>query len=87
MEKHLKINPSHLGLRHLWIHLMELSPTPEVAQDECFPERLIDLAPDIGHLGHMATHIDILVGNYESSLEKNKQAVLADEKYLKYRQD
>ena len=74
MEKHFKENPNHAGLRHLYIHLMELSPTPEFASDKLFPSPLNTLAPDLGHLCHMATHIDILEGDYERCVELNIKA-------------
>jgi tetratricopeptide (TPR) repeat protein len=40
------------------------------------------MAPDAGHLNHMPTHIDVLVGDYLRVVESNSQAIEADEKYL-----
>ena len=47
---------------------------------------LVELAPEIGHLAHMATHIDIQIGDYEESIYKNNLGLVADLKYLKYRE-
>ncbi|KAI1082151.1 TPR domain protein [Whalleya microplaca] len=67
----------HPGLLHLYIHLMEMSATPEAALDAA--NTLRDLVPDSGHLDHMPTHIDVLVGDYQSAIESNQKAILADE--------
>lgn len=71
---------AHPGLLHLYVHLMEMSPFPELAIPAS--ERLRDLVPDSGHLVHMATHIDLLCGNYQNVVRWNEKAVAADEKYL-----
>jgi tetratricopeptide (TPR) repeat protein len=39
--------------------------------------------PDAGHLIHMPTHIDVLVGDYESCVEYNHHAILADLKIMR----
>lgn len=52
----------HPGILHLYIHLMEMSATPEVALMPA--DHLRDLVPDAGHLCHMPSHLDILVGDY-----------------------
>ena len=72
----------HPGLLHLFIHLMEMSPTPEAALRH--GDRLTGLAPDSGHLMHMATHIDVLCGDYQNVIERNAVAVRADRKYKTY---
>ena len=71
---------SHLGLLHMYIHLMEMSPHPERALSA--GDRLVDLAPDAGHLVHMPTHIDVLCGHYHNVVERNSDAIVADRKYL-----
>ncbi|KAI1863406.1 uncharacterized protein JN550_009517 [Neoarthrinium moseri] len=70
----------HPGLLHLYIHLMEMSPTPEAAKPAADQLRL--LVPDGGHLNHMPTHIDMLIGDYESGISSNQRAIAADEKFL-----
>ncbi|WP_170338388.1 tetratricopeptide repeat protein [Ruegeria arenilitoris] len=70
---------SHPGLLHLYVHLMEMSPTPEKALKA--GDVLRTLVPDAGHLVHMPTHIDVLCGHYQNVVHWNEQAVIADLKY------
>ncbi|KAI1464875.1 TPR domain protein [Daldinia caldariorum] len=67
----------HPGLLHLYIHLMEMSTTPEAALDVA--NTLRDLVPDAGHLIHMPTHIDIILGDYQNAIESNQKAIIADD--------
>lgn len=69
----------HPGLLHLYVHLMEMSPHPEVALRA--GDRLRDLTVDMGHLTHMPTHIDIQCGFYRDALYWNQRAIVADRKY------
>ena len=69
----------HPGLLHLHVHLMEMSPHPEVALKT--GDRLRDLTVDMGHLTHMPTHIDIQCGFYRDALYWNQRAIIADRKY------
>jgi len=69
----------HPGLLHMYIHLMEMSPTPEKALRH--GDRLVDLVPDSGHLVHMATHIDVLCGDYHNVVYRNQRAAEVDRKY------
>ena len=66
----------HPGLLHLYVHLMEMSATPEAALKA--GDALRDLVPDAGHLVHMPTHIDIQCGDYQSVYYWNRKAVEAD---------
>ncbi len=70
----------HPGLLHMYIHLMEMSPTPEKALPH--GDRLVDLVPDSGHLVHMATHIDVLCGDYQNVVWRNHRAARVDRKYF-----
>jgi tetratricopeptide (TPR) repeat protein len=70
----------HPGLLHLYIHLMEMSPTPEKALPH--GDRLVRLVPDSGHLVHMATHIDVLCGDYHNVVARNRQAARVDRAYF-----
>ena len=72
--------PPHPGMLHMYIHLMEMSPFPEQALLAC--EQLRGLVPDSGHLQHMATHIDVLCGDYLSVVNWNEEAIRADRRYL-----
>ncbi|MEZ5924034.1 MAG: hypothetical protein R3D57_06580 [Hyphomicrobiaceae bacterium] len=70
----------HAGLLHMYIHAMEMSPHPEKAIRAC--DQLRGLVPDSGHLQHMPTHIDVLCGNYQSVVDWNSNAIVADNKFL-----
>jgi tetratricopeptide (TPR) repeat protein len=72
---------SHPGILHLYIHLMELSPTPELALHAA--DRLRNLVPDSGHLNHMPGHLDLLIGDYRRAIASNLDAIAADEKYMR----
>lgn len=73
----------HPGLLHMFIHLMEMSGTPEQALP--LADALRDLVPDAGHLQHMPTHIDALCGDYRSMVRSNSAAIDADEKFVQHR--
>jgi tetratricopeptide (TPR) repeat protein len=70
----------HPGLLHLYIHLMEMSSTPEAAL--AVADHLRGLVPDAGHLHHMPTHLDVLCGDYQRAIDSNSDAIRADEKFL-----
>ncbi|KAH7158021.1 hypothetical protein B0J13DRAFT_186485 [Dactylonectria estremocensis] len=70
----------HPGLLHMYIHLMEMSPSPESALPVA--NHLRGLVPDGGHLHHMPSHLDVLCGRYEEAIVSNSQAIVADEKFL-----
>jgi len=71
---------NHPAFCHLYIHLMEMSLFPEVAQPAA--DRLRQLVPEGSHMCHMATHIDAACGDYRKVIESNHQAMLADNKYF-----
>jgi tetratricopeptide (TPR) repeat protein len=71
---------NHPGVLHMYIHLMEMSPTPERALPAA--DALRNLVPDAGHLIHMPTHIDVLCGHYKAVVDDNARATRADRKYL-----
>ncbi|SPO05124.1 probable TPR domain protein [Cephalotrichum gorgonifer] len=70
----------HPGLLHMYIHLMEMSPSPESALPVA--DHLRGLVPDAGHLQHMPTHLDVLCGRYQEAIASNSDAIVADEKFL-----
>ena len=70
----------HPGLLHFYIHLMEMSFTPEAALT--IADHLRKLVPDAGHMLHMPSHLDILCGDYRRAIESNTDAIRADEKFL-----
>lgn len=70
----------HPGLLHLYIHVMEMSPHPEKALPAA--NALRGLVPDSGHLNHMPTHIDVLLGDYAQVIASNQRAIEADTLFL-----
>ena len=70
----------HPGMLHMYIHLMEMSPTPQKALP--MGDALSGLVPESGHLQHMATHIDVLCGEYLNVIKRNRRAVEADAVWL-----
>lgn len=73
---------THPGLLHLYIHLMEMSPHPERALAAA--DALRGLVPDAGHLLHMPTHIDVLLGDYARVIAGNERAIAADDRYVEH---
>jgi len=71
---------AHPGVLHLYIHAMEMSAHPEDALPAA--DLLRGLVPDAGHLEHMPSHIDVLCGEYRSSVLANQSAVRADRRFV-----
>ncbi|KAJ5633096.1 hypothetical protein N7490_009435 [Penicillium lividum] len=71
---------THPGPAHMYIHLMEMSATPEAALPAA--EMIREIFPDTGHTFHMPAHIDVLVGDYRRAVEYNLKATIADDKYF-----
>ncbi|CRG88527.1 hypothetical protein PISL3812_05558 [Talaromyces islandicus] len=70
----------HPALCHLYIHVMEMSPSPELALAAA--DRLRFLVPDGSHMLHMPTHIDAAIGDYRRSVDSNQEAINADDIYF-----
>ena len=77
--------PDHPGLLHMYIHALEMSPSPERALRSA--DRLRELVPDAGHLRHMPTHIDIQCGYYQATVDWNAAAVAVDRKLFERDED
>ena len=41
--------------------------------------------PDCGHLLHMPSHIDVLIGNYKAAVLCNATAIVADHKSMEFK--
>jgi hypothetical protein len=54
---------------------MEMSSHPEVAL--VTGDGLRELTPDMGHLVHMPTHIDVQCGHYHDAMHWNQKAIIA----------
>ncbi len=82
IERVIANNPRHPQASHLYIHLMENSPDPKMA--ETAADRLVENAPPaLGHLVHMPGHIYYRIGRYTDSIRANIKAARADEEYLR----
>ena len=80
LETLMASNPSHNGLIHWYIHLMELSDDPGRADSRA--RTLAALAPKAGHLVHMPSHIYYRIGDMGSAMQANLDASAADEAYF-----
>lgn len=74
-------SPDHPMAVHLTIHALEASPTPADAVPAA--DRLRAQRSLIGHMEHMPSHIDVLMGNWRAAVESNERAIQSD---LRYRQ-
>lgn len=82
LENVLAKFPNHPGAHHLYIHLIEASPTPELALNSA--KFLESAMPGAGHIVHMPAHIYVRLGDYSKSIEVNTKAVKVDEDYLSF---
>ena len=80
LEGVLQLDPIHPGANHFYIHAVEASPDPALA--EAAADRLMDLVPGSGHLVHMPSHIYVRVGRYADATDANQAAIDADRAYF-----
>ena len=81
LEQSMASHPGHPGTNHLYIHLLEASPTPQRALPAA--DRLAALMPNAGHIVHMPGHIYLRVGQYDKAITTNEKSVIADDVFLK----
>ncbi|WP_340118469.1 tetratricopeptide repeat protein [Pelagibius sp. 7325] len=81
LKQALELDPDHAGAAHLFIHAVEASAHPEDA--EAVADRLRGAAPAAGHLAHMPAHIYMRIGRHKDSMEVNRDAIAADEAFLR----
>ena len=79
-EREAAGRPAHAGMLHYYIHLMEMSPTPEAALRA--GDELLSLSRDCGHLHHMPTHVDFQCGHYHDVVARNSAAIERNRKYF-----
>jgi tetratricopeptide (TPR) repeat protein len=79
LEAVLKLAPEHPFANHLFIHTVEASAHPEVANTAA--DRLRTLQPGLAHNVHMPSHIDIRCGRWHQAIESNTNAIRADKAY------
>jgi tetratricopeptide (TPR) repeat protein len=81
LERLLRRDPDHPGANHFYVHAVEMSKNPERALPSA--QRLMGgIAPNAGHLVHMAGHIYMRVGDYEVVASSNERAIQVDEEYF-----
>ncbi len=81
LERALALAPGNPGANHYFIHALEDSPEPQRALPAA--ERLMNLAPGVGHLVHMPAHIFFRLGRYHEATLANQRAIAADSAYLR----
>lgn len=80
LEANMEKRPDHPGTNHLYLHIIESSPTPERALPQA--DRLESLMPTAGHIVHMPSHIYVRTGQYRKAIESNQRSLAADERFL-----
>lgn len=80
LERVLAVNPDHPGAIHLYVHAVEASD--DAGRALPYARRLAELMPAAGHIVHMPSHIYYRLGMWRESLEQNKRAVAADQRYF-----
>ena len=75
-------SPDHPGANHFYIHAVEAGPTPEAGLPSA--DRLLNYAPNAGHLVHMPAHIYVRVGQYADAEVANERAAKADRTYIRH---
>ncbi len=79
LESVIERDPHHEGALHYYIHAVE---PVDPARGEAAADALTGLAPGIGHLVHMPSHIYMQTGRYAESFDANVKAAEADEGYI-----
>ncbi len=80
LERILDRNPEHIAAIHLYIHTTEATINPYRAAP--FADKLADLAPGLGHLQHMPSHIYYRIGRFKESMDVNILASASDEAFI-----
>jgi tetratricopeptide (TPR) repeat protein len=80
LESVLRRFPYHPGANHLYIHVVESSPTPERAIPSA--QRLMGIVPAAGHLVHMPGHIWLILGDFNNAVAVNERAAEVDRHYF-----
>jgi len=83
IEGVLRRDPDHPLANHLYIHILDTGH-PELALGSAY--HLGQVAPGLGHLVHMPSHIFFNLGDYEMTARVNEQAAAADRDYMKLAQ-
>lgn len=81
LEDALKRFPNHVGLRHYYVHIMELRP--DFAKANEIAAKMAVLAPNSPHIVHMPGHLYFLAGNYNKTISVFEQARKLEQAYHK----
>lgn len=81
LQQVLASDPNHPGANHLYIHAVEASPHPELADGAA--TRLRTLVPGSGHMVHMPAHIDVRTGRWNLAADQNEHAIKVHNAYEK----
>ncbi len=79
LEKLMDMDPNNPGCNHFYIHAVEPSSNPRRALPAA--NRLRNMVPASGHLLHMPSHVDVLVGQWDEAIVQNKKAMRSDVHY------
>jgi len=79
LERALALDPMNPLANHLYVHATEASPRPELALAAA--DRLIDMAPDAGHLVHMPAHTYLRTARLADASRANELAMAADRRH------
>ncbi len=82
LEAVMARNPGHPQAGHLYIHMMENSRDPRLAEAAADRLAAIGLA-NAGHLIHMPAHIYINIGRQTDSMKANVAAARSDEAFIR----
>ena len=72
----MEMDPKNPGARHLQIHAIEPSGTPELGLPAA--DALSVLVPASGHLLHMPAHIYIQTGFWDKAITQSEKAMSSD---------
>jgi len=79
LEAVQRMEPNHPGALHFYIHAVEAGPDPGRALAAA--DRLRPLMPASGHMLHMPSHIDVLLGHWQEAIASNERAIESDTAY------
>jgi tetratricopeptide (TPR) repeat protein len=79
LDSVMAISPRHPFALHLLIHALEMSPHPGKAAQAA--DVLREISPNLEHLLHMPSHIDVLLGHWQEAIAVNEKAITADNEY------
>jgi tetratricopeptide (TPR) repeat protein len=83
LNRAIAVSPDHLMANHLLIHVFEASPDAGQALESA--NRMCTLAPSLGHLVHMPSHIYIHLGMWNEAIHQNELAIQSDLAFYKNR--